>query len=222
MAREPIRQQKYIDIPRLSLFTNHPEIPDVRCRLSWAWTPYGYPRASIFLNDPGKRQNPRDNIINAPMGLHELMAFIEKAPDIITGHPRTYFKMSCKTNIWRDNKRTDELVLVSDFILAKDDAGVLWITIAADGKPKVKFQLIPTNYHDFVNMETKERLTASEASVLVAKGYFELVKNIFTAFAANSAGGLFDPPNEPNTDEFTKDTSTTISNDLTFDDDVSF
>lgn len=136
------------------------------------------PRLTVYTNE--SKENKKQNVIYAGMdpvtAMQLLLSFeaILKGPNNVTGKIVNY--TAPKTE---DGKPGDKVVL-SETLYGKDENGIAWISLIQEGKPKIKFEYRPSNWHKFfkkVDGQVTE-ITESEASVGQAMSTIMVLKKV--------------------------------------------
>lgn len=165
MALPPEKPQ-IIEFERLSLWANHPELPNIRCRMGFAMR-LGYPRVFVYFNDPSKKGF--DNMVTGamdPTSFQIVVNYLRLAADSQPGWKR---KIECLRPEWKDGRPVPgTLQLDSELWIGKNNQGCVWMSLIAKNKPKVVFEIKLSEYHR-VYKEDGTPATEAEMSVECAK-----------------------------------------------------
>lgn len=74
-----------------------------------------------------------------------------------------------------EGKRTGEKIIASQLNFGKDETGVLYLQLVAQGRTKFKFQFKLSDYHQIFTAD-KKPFTEEEGSKLVARGWLKGVR----------------------------------------------
>jgi hypothetical protein len=160
---------KIIDIKRLVLFTDGEG--DRRARFQFS-VREGYPRLTVFTGPKG-----REGIITGPIDLDGLFVFTSKLREIADGPKNEKFAMVLKTMLYEDNKPTKQKQVASTLFCGKDEEGVVWVGLQAEGKPKLKFNFVLSDFMELKKMDGNIA-TKDELSPIVAKSYAKMMEDI--------------------------------------------
>lgn len=133
----------------------------------------GRPRFTLFTNvstDEGK------GIIGAGYYPEIFFGIVDRFETILTAEPGTVIPVRNLKPIRTDEGRlTGEKIVSSQLNFGKDESGVLYISLIAPGRTKMKFMFTLSEYHQIFKAD-KSAITEEEASVLVASGWLKGVR----------------------------------------------
>ena len=137
---------------------------------------YNNPRIDVFTGIPNDKEY---GVIKAPMDPLTFFTFLERFKEIIEGENDQTFKILNYTGM-PSNK-----TVVSTTIAGKDKDGIVWLSVIAEGRPRIKFKVLPSNYHIFKDKDGND-LDLSKVSYYTAKGWVNqfgsLVPNVMNSF----------------------------------------
>lgn len=176
---EKNQQQKrteYSQINKLSLFKNL----DGNKGASLKWSVRnGYPRVTVFTDNNALLPNGKldfNKVITAPFDVITLNSILHMFRSIIAGAEKKMVTVNCYNAKYENNVKTNEVVLQGKFIFGEDDKGINYMAVAEEGKPKIKFDLLPdSKWFKFLGTNGDE--IHSGISDSYATGYIELLKS---------------------------------------------
>lgn len=143
------------------------------------------PRIVVYTNDPEDTGRKNDNgAIKAAFGMLEAFAAFSMLDKMIKyDGPLPYKETIDNMNYtWFNNERSKEPVLVSQFHCGKDEHGVIWLSVTAANRPKIKFPIQVSNFHQMRKGDGTP-FTAGEASLYAAQGYLKFMSELLTVMA---------------------------------------
>lgn len=169
---------RIIEIDRLSLFAPALEGETRSPRLAWCIYK-GNPRLTVFTNT--KSDSVSNGVISAPMDPRTFFTFLERLKQLADGEPGKKGKISCMTTGRDENgngSATGEKVLLSELVYGKDDQGIVWISIVAKDRPRIKFEHHISDFHEIFHGDGSP-CSKSESSVAHAKATIRLAEEIY-------------------------------------------
>lgn len=176
-AQQPV--DRIIEIDRLALYAPALEGDTRSPRLAWCIYK-GNPRLTVFTNT--KTDSVSSGIIPAPMDPRTFFAFLEALRACANGEPGKKGKVTCLTSNRDDNgngSATGEKVLLSEIVYGKDDQGIVWISVIAKDRPRIKFEHHISDYHEIFHGDGTP-LSKSESSAAHAIATIDLAKEIYS------------------------------------------
>ena len=148
-----------------------------QARLQWQFVDNN-PRIKVFTNDEADKTKEKNfGSIYAKMDLmafHGLMALIKKSIDLKEAE---HFKIENKNFSFAYGKRSETPVVESETYVGKDKDGVIWISVIANNRPKLKFLFTGDQYHTFSHGNGTP-FSLSERSVVHASAWVEAITAI--------------------------------------------
>lgn len=140
----------------------------------------GFPRITVYGSNSftqDKKVN-YDEIIIAPFDYTTMLMFLESFKDIINSKEENIsLSIKCFNTKFVDNKRTNDITLQATATVGKSN-GIIYLSATAEGKPKIKFELLPEGkWHKYFNGE-EEVTNTQKLSLQYAKAYYELLKTV--------------------------------------------
>jgi hypothetical protein len=178
--KAPPREKNALDHPKLNLTAPTPGHQGKFSRLVWGFHANN-PRITVYTNDPND-QNTNYGKIAANMDTPTMFALVGLLNEIIDGPADKKVKIENKNFIFPGGKRSERPVLVSETWIGKDKDEVIWISVAAKDRPRIKFEFQPGDFHHFVHGDGTP-FTKAEASKLWARGYVRILENLLPTLA---------------------------------------
>lgn len=164
---------KILDFDKLVLYTDSTE-QGKRARMQFGGRD-GNPRITVFTGVDG-----RAGIIQGPMDPLAFMSFVSLMESVISQSAESKYKIDLKANIYENDKRTDKLKVLSELWFGKDEKGVVWIALAGEGSPRIKFEFMNGIYTDIYYNGLK--MEARDISPRIASKYLEVLKSVFATY----------------------------------------
>lgn len=142
------------------------------------------PRINVYTNIENDRDNGR---ISANMDIPVFIAFLNILKQAIDFKPTEAtpdfkVKIENKRPNFKPGAEKGSKVTESELWVGKDNEGVVWLSVTAYQRPKIKFPFSLSDYHALQH-STGEFFTKGEASVLCAKAYHQFLMNLIPIFA---------------------------------------
>lgn len=171
-------RNKIFDFEKMSLFTDSPE-PNKRARMQFGGRD-GNPRVTVFTGVEGK-----SGIIQGPMDVNTFVTFLSMLESAARDPQESKYRIDLKTSVYEQDKRTNQTRTISELWFGKDDKGMVWIALAAEGYPKIKFDFMNGIYSDIYQNGIK--LSDADISSRIAVKYLELLKYMFSMYNVETA-----------------------------------
>jgi hypothetical protein len=187
---------KIYEIAKFNMFADSPGVEGRRARLVWGVRD-GNPRITVFTNNPNSKG--LEGIISAPMSPQVFIAFLTLFEDVIKGPNDIKRKMDNDTSRRDEDNKPVDKSLLSEVFFGKDSNGIVWISVIAPSKPKIKFEFRLSDYHRFYKTDGTQ-FTESEASVLEAISVIQCLKALYPKYYGElKVQGTRTYPNSSNT-----------------------
>lgn len=149
----------------------------------------GSPRISVFVRDSSESKS---DIISAFIPPEVLLVLLDGLEEMVTAAPGTKSKVQCH------GRYNEELVLYSEIIYGKDDAGIIWMSVidSRNEKPKIKFELKLWETYVIIGSDGEPISEAEGSAKYVAamvrglRGRYLPVMGDFTVYQAGTRGTL--------------------------------
>lgn len=149
MDENETQAQKGENYNRFSLYTPTPNLPGKRANLVFG-SFNGQPRITVFTGHPDDKAP-----ITAPMGVKELYLLSNRLQAVAMGERGLKFNIGCLRGEWKDDKPTGEKRHMADVIVGKDEEGMVWILLKAEGRAEIKFTFGLSEYHTYRSSDGK-------------------------------------------------------------------
>ena len=133
------------------------------------------PRIDVFTNVPNDRDNGR---ITAAMDTFTMYALLDQVTTLTDAEPDKVVKFENRIG------RPDETRIASYTYVGKDKSGVMFISVTAEGRPKIKFSFLPSLYHTIAHRDGTP-YSESELSVVYARAWAESFRQILGSVLVN-------------------------------------
>lgn len=151
----------------------------------------GYPRITVYTEKNKKRQDndtfDYNKIINAPLDYLTAAKLYSYAMDVIdNGDNGTNRQIVCYNVKYVDGVRTNEVYIQATIEIGKDKDGIIYLAVLADGKPKIKFDILPRDngkWHKSI-VNGNPVVDKNVISCETAKVYFDHFKYVVDKYAA--------------------------------------
>lgn len=178
-AKKPKRKTYYIS--RLGLY-NPGEKGDPPATLTWAVMD-GNPRLIARTGEKATEENGYGKITAAlDIGMAGVVfELLEKA---LTSEPGWKIKVPNRST-YVDNRRFDPPQHVNDVAIGKDTEGRIWISIIQEGRPTIRFYMMPSSWHSLVSADGSVP-AADEMSAIFTRGYLRIGPELIAAVCAQA------------------------------------
>lgn len=180
-----LRKKNALDHRKLNLFTPCPAAPEKLATLIWGIFSNN-PRLTVYTGDPSDNSEQNGyGRISANLDTPTFYAFIRLLEKVANSDKPMKDKIQNKNFAWINNQRAEHPTIVSNLWVGKETDGQVWIGVFADGRPEIKFHILPSDYHSFYHGETNTPFAAGEVSQLYALGYCDLLRNMVSDILVN-------------------------------------
>ena len=163
------------EILRFSMFTDAPGVEGKRSRLAWSVRD-GNPRVTVYTNIP--TDTIQKGVLSAPMNPETFFIFLDLFEKVALGDNGIKYKIDCYTSFRKEDGTYTDKTLQSELWFGKDDQGVIWISVNAPSRPKIKFDFKVYDYHKIYKGDGTQ-ISESEASALQALAVIKAMRNIY-------------------------------------------
>lgn len=178
MAEE--ERPKVYDINNFQMFTPAPGVEGKFSRLVWGMLKgknINNPRLTVFTGVPSDGSKSY-GMITAAMNMETLFILFKLLEKVILGDNNTKELVECYTKPWNKDGPRGDKVLNSTIMVGKDKEGLVWISVVAESRPKIKFTFSVSDWHRILKSDGTS-YSPSECSVLQALGTLEALKRIY-------------------------------------------
>lgn len=162
--------KKYMDVSRFTLWADGVG-ENTKARLVMGFRD-GHPR---FIVNTGVRG--KEGLINFPSDVATITYFLSRLKEVADAEPGTRFSIDSFTTLYENDKPTKNKRLVSTVYVGKSAAGIVYISVIAENRPKIIFEIKPSEYHVFKDKDG-EKIADDFISKTMAKGLAEFMLNI--------------------------------------------
>ncbi len=150
-------------LDKFQMFTEAPGVPGKRSRLVWV-SYRGNPRITVFTNIPNDASK---GIINAPMNPETFLVFMDMLESVAKDPNESKFKIDCWTNAKNPNNPDGprDRILISEVYFGRDDKGIIWISLIAPNRPRIRFSFVVSDFHK-IYKGSGEQFTERESSTV--------------------------------------------------------
>ena len=166
----PHLYKTFFDTSLLVLWGDKASDDGKRSRLTFGFRD-GRPRMTVNTGIQGK-----EGMVIYPSELANLTTMMLYLNDIANGPPDNKITCDSLGHVYVDDKITAEKKVRATLIVGKTKEGVVYITVIAEGYPKIVFPFKSSDYHVFRD-NNRQVIPASDISVKLALGYSEQVRS---------------------------------------------
>lgn len=155
-----------------SIFAPAIEEGGKQARLSFSFMD-GRPRLSLFTN---VSTDEKKGIVSTGFYPEIFYSILDACEGVLNAAPGTCINVRNLTSVRNEDGRpTGEKIVSSQLVFGKNDEGILYISLLAQGLTKIKFFFKMSEYHQ-VFKEDKTPISEEEGSIMVAKGWLNGVR----------------------------------------------
>jgi len=148
----------------------------------------GYPRITVFTSNKNKEEAfDYNTMVNATFSLTQFLMFVDEMRDIVNGDKDKSASVDCFNAKFINGVKTNDIELQATAIVGKDKDGIIYLAVTSEGKRKVKFELLPTEWNKY--SRNKEVLSKEELSKRFAKSYIRAIDLLF-GIAGGKGGNI--------------------------------
>jgi uncharacterized membrane protein YgcG len=139
------------------------------------------PRITVYTNDPEDQgESKQYGKISANLDAQVFFVFLQKLNEIIAGPSgEDKVKIENKNFIFPGGKRSESPVIQSELHFGKDAEGVVWLSVTAKDRPRIKFNFGVNDFHTLYH-KSGEQYSKGEQSQLFARGWVRIMENMMT------------------------------------------
>lgn len=178
----------FFDPPLLVLWGDKASDDGKRTRMSFGFRD-GRPRFTVSTGVQG-----RDGMIIFPADVPTITTLMLYLSDVATGPADNKIVNESLAPVYVDNVATSEKKVKGALIIGKTKDGIVYITVIAEGYPKIIFPFKSSDFHIWRD-NNKEVIPAAEISVKMAQAYSEQVRSIITTAIYQHACEEYDSGN---------------------------
>lgn len=163
------------ELEKFQLFTETPGVPGKRSRLGFS-SYRGNPRITVFTNVPN---DTGKGVINAPMNPETFLVFLDLLEKVALNPAESKHKIDCWTvmRAAEGQEANREKTLLSELYFGRDAAGLIWISVTAPNRPRIKFDYRISDFHKIYKGDGTQ-LTEGESSTLQAMATIRALREV--------------------------------------------
>lgn len=162
--------KKFSDITGFVLWSDS-SIENKRARLVLSYRDSN-PRFTVYTGAPG-----REGMISWPCDLPHFVTILNMLKDIANGPNGDKKVIDSLMVKYENDKPTNEKMLVSKLVIGKNNEGVCYMALIDENKPKIAFEIKPSQYHIFRD-SNGEMIPTSTVSKLMTIGIADSLLNL--------------------------------------------
>jgi hypothetical protein len=212
--RLPKPKKTPLENNKLALYTKNEE--GKTARLVWTII-NNNPRIMVYTNLTADKNNNYGRI-SANLDLPTMMLVTEYLKSMKSMERGTKYVMENKTFTYVGDKRSDEPSKVSELWIGKDNEGVIWLSVVSENRPKIKFELLLSNYHHLISTDGTP-VAKGALSEMMANAYSNMLSSLYTHIYVSNYVEPAELPERPKDAAFGKRepaTSSFGSDDISF------
>lgn len=178
MSQNQYLYQRYTDISRFVIWGEEQDNsnPDQRRPKLTLGFRDGNPRFVVNTGVMGL-----GGMINFPTDIPTMTYILVKLKDIAEGDPGSKISIDSLTTVYSDNKPTNEKKVVSKLYIGKSKEGLVYLSVIAEGKPKLVFTIKSSPYHVFRDKDNNQ-IAEAETSKILTLGIANMMLNVISMF----------------------------------------
>jgi len=138
----------------------------------------GYPRITVFTSNKNKEEAfDYNTMVNATFSLTQFLMFVDDMRDMVDADKDTSASVDCFNAKYVNGVKTNDVELQATAVVGKDKDGIIYLAVTSEGKRKVKFELLPTEWNKY--SKNKEVRTKEELSKRFTKSYIRAIDLLF-------------------------------------------
>jgi hypothetical protein len=213
---------KILDFDKFQMWTPTPGAEGKRAKLGFGIRD-GNPRITCFTNDP--KDTISKGIIYAAMNPETFFAFLTMFEKVIKSTGEVKNKIDCFGMRWENDKPTKDRILISELYFGRTADGIIWISLVAENRPKIKFDFRISDFHGIFHGDGTQ-ITEAESSQLEAMAKLGLLRSVYSNMIAKQIENPTPRPqntqgnrgnfNKSGDSSANKSTANTVMDDLPF------
>lgn len=169
--------QLFRNFNKLTMFAKTPGVERGNARLQWGMRDLA-PRITVFTNDPND-QGANKGMIYAGFNAETFMIFLELLKQVANSEEvEIRHKIDTYGMRFEDNVRTNDRILVSELWFGKDRDGIIWLSLIAPDRPKIRFNFTISDWHAIYRTDGN-RFSEKDASKLAALVTVDILRNVY-------------------------------------------
>jgi len=168
-----------LDNTKLNLLTVNEEGTDARLIFGFI---NNAPRVTVFTNVKSDNKPETGNgRISANMDIPTFYMFLKDVEEIANGPNDVKIYYENYGHIYLNNERSEQPSVISELWVGKDNVGMVWMSVTAEGRPNLKFEFKLGSYHRIY--KEGKAISKSNESKEVALAMVSAFRNIYSNVA---------------------------------------
>jgi hypothetical protein len=163
---------------KFTLFTDAPGTEGRKSRLTFCVRD-GVPRITVYTNIP---DDGGKGMITAAINVETCLAWLKQMEDIAQGPNDVKAGLRCDAPRYENNVKVGQYN-AGTLMYGKDPEGIIWISLVAESRPKIKFEVRLSDFHAFIKGDGTE-LSAAEGSKYQTLALTHALTSIYTDLAS--------------------------------------
>lgn len=164
--------KKFMDVSRFTLWAEGSG-DNKRARLVLGFRD-GHPRLTVYTGLSGK-----EGIVPFPADAATMVYFLNRLKEVASGERGTRYSIDSLSNVYENDKPTKQKRVVSTMYIGKSSEGIVYLSVLAENRPKVVFEIKPSEYHVFKDKDG-QKVPDDVISVTMAKGLSDFMLGILS------------------------------------------
>lgn len=176
----------YYDISKLTIWgDNDPDNPGNKPRLVFSFRD-GMPRVTVYTGVTGP-----NGVISAASDYPNFMVVCDLLEEVANGPDGVQYAGDSLSLKWENDKPTNQKYVTGTLYLGKSKEGLVYISVMAEGKPKIVFTLKNSDFHAWRD-KNKQPVPESKLSCIMARGFARMFRDILSRSAVDYTNEEYD------------------------------
>lgn len=132
----------------------------------------GAPRFTVYTGVSGK-----DGVISFPSDIATCVYFLTVLKEMATAEPGSKQSIDSLTVQYENDQPTKNKRVVSTIYVGKSAEGIVYVAIFSENRPKLVFEIKPSDFHIFKDKENS-KISDAVISAKMAKGLADFMLNV--------------------------------------------
>lgn len=164
----------YYDISKLTIWGDvDANNPGNKPRLVFSFRD-GMPRVTVYTGVTGP-----NGVISAASDYPNFAVVCELLEEVANGPNDVQYSGDSLSLKWENDKPTNQKYVTGTLYLGKTKEGIVYISVMAEGKPKIVFTLKNSDFHMWRDKD-KQPVSEAKLSSIIAKGYARMFRDILS------------------------------------------
>jgi hypothetical protein len=210
-----VKESRILSFDRYTIYSNVSNSNGRKARLVFSIRE-GLPRITVFTNDASDT-DPKQ-MISVPIDPVALISLFDSIAKSAVSKEESRTQIECYIPVRGEDGKMMDKTMIGQIVAGKDSSGIVYISVIAEGRPKIKFGFNSGNLNVFKKMDGSV-LSESEASSMVALSTIKCLNHIYMIQFEKA---IVDWSNRPKTEQskgaYTPKASSTSKEDSSFND----